>query len=430
MLKSFRIQNYKSILDETISLEYREGKAPNGYRDMPLKPFLTDSCGNKRAPVLVLLGANASGKSNLLSAVRCFGTILRSGIKKRFFPNKLNDKFKSTVFEISFSYEGVMYTYAVEYDDQCILREELKSDKQYLLKISHGKLETFPFTQKGYDFEEMERVLRVECTEDKLQIKCFLYHVCLKFPGLDEKLSGIYKILRKSINAFDRNFVPPTLAIDTTPKEEEERKNFLARMSQIIRQFDIDVEGFSVSQYIEEDLPFPRERVNLFNKNQKTAFVRHFPSPQGIKREVSYIEAIVKDIHGKEVRFDFGEDLSQGTRCLFGLIGVVLRILDNGETLFVDELDETLHPLIVQKILEMFKDPDYNKTGNAQLVCTVLNPLAVEGLRLSEVGFVQKTLEEGTKIMPLASFKGVRNTSDIVKRYMEGRFSAVPSPYL
>lgn len=426
MLASFRIQNYKSVLDETISLDFREGKAPNGYKTMPLKPFLTDSCGNKRVPVLVLLGANASGKSNLLEATKCFRRLLRQGIKDNFFPNKLNDKFNTTLFEIKFSCDKDMFSYLLEYNAERILKEQLKREKEFLVKVEEGTLKYFEFTQKGYELDDMARVLNVECIENGKQIKALVPQIRRKYPGLSATFSKLADALFKcSMNVLE-NDLPPTIGLDLLPKEAN-KQQFITRLAHLIKQFDIDINGFTVQKSITN--LNPETDIEEINKLRPSCTFR-IKSPEGIKHELAFIRAKVKNLKGEAIEFDFIRELSKGTQRLFGLLGLILTILDRGDVLFIDELDETLHPFIVQKILEMFKDPDYNVTGRAQLVCTVQNPLAMNGLRVSEIAFVQKTIKDGTKILPLADFEGIRNVTDFVKQYMEGRFSAVPSPYL
>lgn len=426
MLTSFRIQNYKSVLEETISLEFREGKAPNGYKTMPLKPFLTDSCGNKRAPVLVLLGSNASGKSNLLEATKCFRKVLSEGIKDNFFPNKLNDKFNTTLFEIKFSYAKNMFSYLLEYNADCILQEQLNREQEVLVKIEKGILKHFEFTQKGYEMEDMARVLEVECREDGKQIKALIPQIRRKYPGLNATFSKLADALLKCTVNASKNDLPPTIGLDLLPKEAN-KQEFIVRLARIIKQFDIDIDGFTVQKSITKLNPvIDIEEINKL----KPSCAFRINSPEGIKHELAFIRAKVKNLKGEHIEFDFARELSQGTQRLFGLLGLLLTILDRGDVLFIDELDETLHPFIVQKILEMFKDPDYNVTRRAQLICTVQNPLAMKGLRISEIAFVQKTLKEGTKILPLANFENIRNVTDFIKQYLAGRFSAVPSPYL
>ena len=100
--------------------------------------------------------------------------------------------------------------------------------------------------------------------------------------------------------------------------------------------------------------------------------------PQNIKEEIS------KELDGKKLTSlffthpssDTGEDVvlefdeeSAGTRKLFALAGPWLDVLDNGLVLFVDELDTSLHPLLVRFLLNLLHNSKTNR-HNAQLVFT------------------------------------------------------------
>ena len=85
MIKSFTVQNFKSILDLTLDFSYSEGKAPNGYEEMETLPFL-ELVKNKKKPIrlvpcMALYGANAAGKSNIIYALYTLKTIIYSGIE-------------------------------------------------------------------------------------------------------------------------------------------------------------------------------------------------------------------------------------------------------------------------------------------------------------------------------------------------------------
>jgi AAA15 family ATPase/GTPase len=65
MLMEFRTANHRSIRDEQV---LSMTAAPLGDVD-DLRPRVVEGCAEKLLPVAVLYGANASGKSNLLSAI-------------------------------------------------------------------------------------------------------------------------------------------------------------------------------------------------------------------------------------------------------------------------------------------------------------------------------------------------------------------------
>ena len=70
MIAQFKIKNFRSILDMTLDLQYAEGKAPNGYRNSDTFPFLEDATGRRLVPCLAIFGANASGKTNIVKAMK------------------------------------------------------------------------------------------------------------------------------------------------------------------------------------------------------------------------------------------------------------------------------------------------------------------------------------------------------------------------
>ena len=122
---------------------------------------------------------------------------------------------------------------------------------------------------------------------------------------------------------------------------------------------------------------------------------------------------------------------SLGTNLLFGIAELLLMTLQNGNVLVIDELDRSLHPFLLTKIIELFKDKDYNKK-NAQLLftCHSTDILENQTLRVSEVAIITKTLKEGSTIRRLSDFEGLRNTYDFRKMYLDGNFGGIPFPYI
>ena len=99
--------------------------------------------------------------------------------------------------------------------------------------------------------------------------------------------------------------------------------------------------------------------------------------------------------------------------------------------MIIDELEKSLHPLILTEIIRLFKDKRYN-TNNAHLIFTAHNSdiLDEDLLRVSEIAIVKKTLEKGTTLCRVAEFGGVRNVSNFRKQYLQGSFSGIPHPYI
>ena len=134
------------------------------------------------------------------------------------------------------------------------------------------------------------------------------------------------------------------------------------------------------------------------------------------------------------VGFDIDERESDGTRKLFNLAGPIVDTLRQGKSLFVDELDAQLHPLLSRRIVKLFNYAETNHHG-AQLIFTThdTNMLSKKLLRRDQVVFVEKTAKTSysTKLTPMMSItldNGAkpRTDSNYEKNYLEGKYGAIP----
>jgi hypothetical protein len=123
--------------------------------------------------------------------------------------------------------------------------------------------------------------------------------------------------------------------------------------------------------------------------------------------------------------FDIGDE-SQGTQKMFALAGPLFDILDKGRVLVIDELDRSLHPLLVRQIIKTFQDPELN-CKNAQLIFTTHDTAQLDGdlIRRDQIWFTEKGRDQGSELVSLASFSA-RKDEAFEKRYLDGRYGGVP----
>lgn len=117
---------------------------------------------------------------------------------------------------------------------------------------------------------------------------------------------------------------------------------------------------------------------------------------------------------------------SHGTLAFLGLAGLVVESLQNGTVLCVDELDASLHPLLVEEIIRLYRERDTNPRG-AQLLFTSheTNLLRAGLLRREEVWFTDKNRKGESRLYPLTDFHE-REGETVDKIYLQGRYGAVP----
>lgn len=120
---------------------------------------------------------------------------------------------------------------------------------------------------------------------------------------------------------------------------------------------------------------------------------------------------------------------SAGTTCMFGLIAPLIDVLENGKILVMDELGAHLHPVLTRWIVEQFSER--NNPNGAQLIANThdISLMDIAGLlRRDQIWFVNKDRTDGSsELYCLSDFGGVRKDTDVLRRYLDGRFDAVPA---
>ncbi len=123
---------------------------------------------------------------------------------------------------------------------------------------------------------------------------------------------------------------------------------------------------------------------------------------------------------------DFENEESAGTRRFFSLIGPWTDILDNGYTAFVDEIETSLHPILVKELLKILLCSKNNPKG-AQVVFTTHNPVLLDGalMRRDKIWFTEKSPAGATHLYPLTDYQ-TRKDEALGKGYLAGRYGAIP----
>ncbi len=123
--------------------------------------------------------------------------------------------------------------------------------------------------------------------------------------------------------------------------------------------------------------------------------------------------------------FELGDE-SEGTQKLFALAGPLLDIFKNGHVLVVDELDRSLHTLLVRQLVTMFQDPERNMHG-AQLIFTTHDTILLDSdlLRRDQIWFTEKDSHQASIVFPLTEFTPRKNEA-FGRGYLSGRYGAIP----
>jgi len=410
MLLQFTVNNFKSIQDTTIFSMATSSKDEG--KSFKIKKYeLLQSA--------ILYGANASGKSNFLKAMAFMrrvvlnqDKIILSTDKLPYYPFKLNTETEdsSSSFEMVFFINEIKYRYGFEIDNTTVYAEWLYADE-------NGK-ESKLFYR---DIDENE-----------------LYVNRIKFKeGLKLKVSKNQLFIWKcdqeggEISASILQWFIRLNMIDATENEQYineamkqmENKKFKKELVALVKTADIGIEDVlleeeDVPKSIIEDMPLSSElkkQLLASDSLKSMSLLTHHKKYDDNKNEVGV------------TTFELDVEESKGTQKFFKMSAPILNTLREGKVLIIDELDASLHPMLTKHLIKLFHDKKINK-HNAQLIFAThdTNLLHESMFRRDQIWLTQKDKYGATELYSLAQFKNVRKNEDFEKKYIQGKYGAVP----
>lgn len=116
---------------------------------------------------------------------------------------------------------------------------------------------------------------------------------------------------------------------------------------------------------------------------------------------------------------------SHGTRQFVRIFPAIAHALATGGIAVVDELDQSIHPVVLAEVIRWFHDAERNPKY-AQLWMTCQNPAILEDLQKEEIVFCEKNSHGRTRIYGLQDIRAVRRSDNLYKKYLGGVYGAVP----
>lgn len=410
MIIEFSVKNYRSIKEmQTLSMVAAPIKSK--YSELDTNNVIKVSDKLSLLKSAAIYGANGSGKSNMVKAMRTMLVFIRDSFKNDKLgeyiiePFALNlDSFSEpTFFQIVFMLDNVRYRYGFE-----VFRNEVKSE---WLFGTPGKSETYYFIREGSTIKINEKKFAEgKGLEERTSNRNLFLNVTKAFNGKVSTQIVEYLIgnIAVSIGLSDSHFRETTISIIQL---EHTKKQILSLLN--IADFGI------------QDLEYKKIQPEVIEITGYAGGKYYAPEMETISSVRKVFNTKGDEIRSRKWNFDDQE--SDGTIKLFNYSGVIIDALIHGKALILDEFDARLHPMLTKKIVEMFNSPTLNKNG-AQLIFVThdTNLLDNSLLRRDQIYFTEKNKLQETVLYSLADFKGIRNDASYEKDYISGKYGAIP----
>ena len=418
MIIEFGVKNFRSIKNwQYLTLENQE-------RDYKLENF-SELPNYKNLKVLrsaTIYGANASGKSNLIKALNAMHQMVLHSASKQvdeniefYEPFKLDPDFARQEIEFYIDFiagNGIRYQYSFAFLKDKIIKENLsffpKARKALLFNRiwKNGKHET----NFGNYFVQRKK-LRSNLPNQLL----------LSTGARDDNaiLKQVYRFFKKIMvwNAHSRR----QLEVLQTQVEDwitrKDKTAFRKRLIRLIRLSDTKIQDIQVFDFDEFDFQFKQQ---LDISMRKKFLVNQKFLSMAVHKTYKNGKFLGTDM------LPLSEE-SEGTQMLFNLGGHILRILEDGGILIIDELENSLHPKLSRFLVNLFHYNEIN-ANNAQLIfATHETGLLDKNLfRKDQIWLTEKDEQGQTEIFSLADIEGLSHDAPFEKWYLQGKFGAQP----
>ncbi len=423
MLLNFSCDNFKSFRDG-----FEFNMIPEKRMTELDYSIISENIAQKKEMGLsasVIYGPNAAGKTSVVNAMSCMRQIILRGnirdaaedisgdhVSRELFlaPFAFRDDAAPVRFDVSFTFRGIKYRYVLavflgafleKSADRYIDREQLyvndflvfdrAKDAVCRLKLD----EIADCLNVGYDLKDTEKTRRAmsnNVTADSLLLVTDFNSFCSK------------KLVGEIMQWFEKLFVVVN---------SSDRTRFYPGMP--------DDNGRAI--------------INVYiNKIAQEAGIigSDFAYVNDTETHTTKLMSVLQKTDSKLYGLDADKIESVGTMRLISIMPVIISALRNGAVLVMDELDASLHPMIVMNLITIFHNDGVNKNG-AQLIFNTHNPIYLNHslLRRDEIKFVERNKESKSgSLYALSDFRAnggasVRKTSDYMKNYFISRYGAI-----
>ncbi len=404
MLMQFNFSNFKSYLNETtlnLSATKLSELKSNTIIYKKKEEYLK---------AISIYGSNASGKSNVLDAFQQMKFwVLKSFVlstERKVIPLKRfqfseSGKNGDSLFEVFFTIDEKEYQYGYSLDEKAV-----KSEWLYKRNFKFKNKFELVFEREKQKFNLSTKLNKTKDLISSMNEKTLL--VTLLSSLKIEDAINVSKWFEDTevINFGDTTF--EFLVSRSLPKVDFENSSEYARFISFLKAIDLGIQGVRIERVDNsiEDMESNGERYKIFTQHQNI------------------------DNNGfEEIPLN---DESSGTVKMISLYYFLIEALEKGKTLFIDEMDAKLHPLLTRYIINLFQNEDSNK-HNAQLIFTThdTNALNNELFRRDQIWFVEKNEKGVSELFSLAEYKinntKIRKDASYNKDYLGGRYGAIPN---
>ena len=425
MILELKIKNYLSFKDEvTYSFEATSDTCMENTHVVKVAK-------NVRILKLgIVYGANASGKSNLINAFEFLGNFWsnnrenkneRIGLVPFMFDEKT--KHEPSEFKLVFYINRQKYLYSLSLTDSSVISEKLI----YYPGVQPAEI----FSRKLHDNISLikfgPKVSMTKSAHDEISVKC-LPNMSLfaAYNRVNLNIPEIESVIKWIENNYLPSVKPRSILTEYVEKKLIKNKSYKEYVLNFLAKADFNIKNIKTEIKKEK---VPEKFIELFNSAMDISndVKEKMNDEKFIEITNSKFVHEIFDNKGKRMLYELDRSLqSQGTIRTLGISGVINTAILQKAFLAIDEIEASLHPKLVEFIIETF----LKQSKESQLLVTTHYDGLLEQddmIRNDNIWFTNKMKNGSTELYSLANFNGVNRISSLQKAYKFGKFGAIPN---
>lgn len=375
-------------------------------------------------PSSVIYGANASGKSNIISSLQIFREIVVVGSIANTTPSLSNlelcpfvhdENHQPVFFAIDFTNDGKRFYYELQIKIGRLKKENRSIHYESLSLVQTKKrIPIFTRSENSVQISNEAKILDLLNMEDSL------------VKSLEVKLNDNLDSLELFLSRGFKNTISSDIAdtvIDFFSQKLFAVKDFTQQSFNLRIQSEQEMgENFSIWNNLLESF------VRGADFGPQEIFFKKKNDDDDHAADMKLFSAYNSDDKKVFIPAEYME--SKGTLKLIDFAIAFQTIFPQGGVFVIDEFDAALHPELVKGIISLFNNPKFNNNGS-QLIFTTHNPIYLNNkmFRRDQIRFVEKDKETfQSALYSLADFgsTGVRNDENFLINYFKGKYSTLP----
>ena len=390
MLISVEVENFRSFCDRTV-FSMETGSKLRSYSTTNTHKF-------KRLKLLksaFIFGGNANGKTNVINVFYLLKALIMQPTKSEL-DGLITDTFggnsEPTYVLVKFMKNNKIFTYELEYVENCILKEALVVDGYTI------------FSRKNDELILPESLMQLRSTIRKNQLLLF-------FAQTNNILEAkeAYEWFVIDVVIPNTNKLHPTIL-----KELKQNKELKRKLISFLQAADFNILDIEVRDRIEH---VPSELLVKMSGEDAEITAGEF-----IEQRVADIYCTHQGIDDTFV-LNFSKE-SAGTKIFLRLAAYILRDQGKNTVFLIDEVDSSLHIKLTEVLLKLFNQ--WNQK-NQFIVTTHSFDLMDKNLRPDQIYFVEKDRFGKSELYSLFDFDDIalkRHDYKYKRRYLQGIYGA------